>query len=72
MQNKELVFPATNSLEENAKIWAEHYDKMIEPGHGLFLDFSATPEFEKPCIEYISTHFGWVQEKSFFIRKPKI
>jgi hypothetical protein len=72
MQNNELVFPATNSLEENAKIWAEHYNNIIKPRHGLFLDFSQSPEFEKPCIEYITKHFGWVLEKPFFIRKPEI
>jgi hypothetical protein len=70
MESEELVFPVANSLEENAKIWAEHYNNLIEPGHGLFLDFAKTPEFEKPCIDYITKHFGWVLEKPFFIRKP--
>jgi hypothetical protein len=70
MESKELVFPISNSLEENARIWAEYYNNLIESGHGLFLDFSKTPEFEKPCIDYITNHFGWVREKTFFIRKP--
>jgi hypothetical protein len=47
---------------------AEYYNNLIESGHGLFLDFSKTPEFEKPYIDYITTHFGWVLEKLFFIR----
>ena len=69
--NNSITFPASNTLEENAKLWAEHYNKLIKLGHGLFIDFKKTPEFEKPCIDYITTHFGWVLEKSFFIRKPE-
>ena len=66
----EIVFPGSNTLEENARLWAEHYNGIVEPGHGLFIDFKKTPEFEKPCFEYITKHFGWVIEKPFFIRKP--
>lgn len=66
-----ISYPESNSLEENAKIWAEHYNKIIEPGHGLFIDFSQVPEFEKPCVDYIMLHFGWIREKSYFLRKPE-
>lgn len=62
--------PATNNLEQNAALWAEHYNNLIEPGHGLFLDFKATPELEKPALACLVNSYGWVLEKPFFIRKP--
>lgn len=49
-EKNRLSYSESNSLEENAKIWAEHYNKVIKPGHGLFLDFREVPEFKKPCI----------------------
>jgi|GEM_PF-1358245 hypothetical protein len=66
-----IILPASNSFEENVKAMAEHYNKTIEPGHGLFLDFTFTPEYEKPFIDYMVTYFGWRLEQPFFIRKPE-
>jgi len=66
----EFTLQATNTIEQNAQLWAEHYNNLIEPGHGLFFDFKATPEFEKPVLDYLINHFGWTLEKPFFIRKP--
>jgi len=43
-----IDLPASNTVEQNARLWAEHHHKTVEPGHGLFIDFSKTPEFEKP------------------------
>ena len=65
------MLPVSNSFEENVKAMAEHYNNTIEPGHGLFLDFSFTPEYEKPFIDYMATHFGWKLENPFFFRKPE-
>ena len=64
-----FIFPATNTFEENVKLWAERHHDIIEPGHGLFFDFKAAPEFEKPVLDYLVGHFGWTLEKPFFIRK---
>ena len=64
-----FIFPATNTFEENVKLWAERHHAIIEPGHGLFFDFKAAPEFEKPVLDYLVEHFGWTLEKPFFIRK---
>jgi hypothetical protein len=38
--------PATNTIEQNAVLWAEHYNNLIEPGHGLFLDFKQCPNLK--------------------------
>jgi hypothetical protein len=37
----------------------------------MFFDFSATPELEKPVLDYLVKGFGWSLEKPYFIRKPK-
>lgn len=66
-----FTLPATNTLEQNVQLWAEHYNNIIEPGHGLFFDFKSTPEYEKPVLDYLITHFKWTLEKTFFIRKPQ-
>jgi hypothetical protein len=66
-----LTLPADNTFEENVKALAEHYHNSIKPGHGLFFDFSATPEYEKPVLDCLVQHFGWTVEKPFFIRKPE-
>jgi len=50
---------------------AEHYHNSIKPGHGLFFDFKATPEYKKPVLDYLVQHFRWTLEKPFFIRKPE-
>ena len=66
-----ITLSASNSTEVNARIWAEHYNNAIKPGHGLFFDFSATPEFEKPALNELQK-LGWILEKPFFIRKQDI
>ena len=68
MTEKEVVFPASNTFEQNVLAMAEHYNSIIQPGHGLFFDFSKTPEYEKPVLDYLTSHFGW--KHPFFIRKP--
>ncbi len=65
-----FTLPASNTLEQNVQLWAEHYNATIEPGHGLFFDFKATPEYEKPVLQYLVNNFQWTLEKPFFIRKP--
>ena len=37
--NNTITFPASNTLEQNAKLWAEHYNKLIKPGHGFVYRF---------------------------------
>ncbi len=67
----EFILPATNTIEQNALLWAEHFNNSIEAGHGLFFDFKATPELEKPALDCLINTYGWDLEKPFFIRKPK-
>jgi hypothetical protein len=43
MESKELVFPISNSLEENARIWAEYYNNLIESGHGFVFRLLQNP-----------------------------
>ena len=31
-----LTLSADNTIEENARIWAEHQQETTEPGHGFF------------------------------------
>jgi len=45
---------------------------IIEPRHGLFFDFKAAPEFEKPVLDYLVGHFGRTLEKHFFIWKNEL
>ena len=68
--NRNSILPAINTPEENAKFLATRYQFVIKPGEGLFFDYSQTPELEKPLLDYLKQHYGWVQEKPFFIRKP--
>jgi len=71
MTNKiTFTLPENNTFEENIIAFAEHYDSITEPGHGLFFDFSGTPEYEKPVLDYLIKNFGWVLERPDFIRKP--
>ena len=63
-----FTLPASNSFEINVAAFAEHYNTIIEPGHGLFFDFSKTPEYEKPVLDYLITNFGWTLEHPTFIR----
>ena len=66
-----LSLPASNSTEQNVVALADHYDATIEPGHGLFFDFSQTPQLQQPLVDYLTKGYGWTLEKPFFIRKPK-
>ena len=68
--NDGVTLPHTNTFEQNVVTLADHYDTIIKPGHGLFFDFSATPEYEKPVIDYLTKGYGWTLEKPFFLRKP--
>ena len=71
MIKEEITFPASNTLEENIVALAEHYNSNIKPGHGFFFDFSKTPEYEKPVLDYLKT-FDWKLEyNNTFIRKPE-
>ncbi len=63
--------PAINTIEQNAILWAEHCNNLIEAGQGFFLDFEQCPELEKPAIDCLVNKYGWTLEKPFFIRKPK-
>ena len=66
-----ITLPATNTHEENIIAFAEHFHDTTEYGHGIFFDFSNTPEIEKPVLDYLINGFGWTLEKPFFIRKPE-
>jgi hypothetical protein len=69
---KEVIFPASNTFEENIVAMAEHYNNITEPGHGFFFDFSNTPEYEKPVMDYLIKNYGWkFDHKNTFIRKPE-
>jgi len=51
---------------------AEHYNNTTEPGHGFFFDFSNTPEYEKPVMDYLIKNYGWKFDyNKTFIRKPE-
>ena len=65
-----ITLAASNTFEQNVVALVEHYDSIIEPGHGLFFDLSATPEYEKPVLDYLVKGFGWILETASFIRKP--
>ena len=65
-----FTLPAYNTLEQNVVTMADHYDEIIKPGHGLFFDFSQTPELQKPLLDYLTKGYGWTLEKPFFLRKP--
>jgi hypothetical protein len=49
---------------------AESWQENIQAGHGMFFDFSQTPEIERPILDYLIQGFGWKLETAFFIRKP--
>lgn len=65
-----ITLPSSNFPQENVRLLAMHYHEIILPGQGLFFDFSATPEYEKPVLDFLKQYFGWTLEKPFFIRKP--
>ncbi len=66
-----LTLPATNTFQENVFRLAAHYNKTTQPGHGLFFDFSHTPEYEKPVLDELCQRYSWILEKPFFIRKQE-
>lgn len=68
--NEDLILPPSNSLEENARIWAEYFHNKIEPGHGMFLDFTNHQEFREPALNCLIQEFEWKLERPDFIRKP--
>ena len=71
MIEKEVIFPASNTFEQNVVAMAGHYNNTTEPGHGFFFDFSNTPEYEKPVMDYLIKNYGWkFDHKNTFIRKP--
>ena len=65
-----LTLPASNTLEQNVVTLADSYDNRIQPGHGLFFDFSQTPELAQPLLDYLTKGYGWTLEQPFFLRKP--
>jgi hypothetical protein len=69
MIKEEIIFPASNSFEENIIAMAEHYNNTMEPRHGMFFNFSKTPEYEKPVLDYLTKKFGWTLEHPTFIRR---
>ena len=68
----EIIFKLSenNTFEDNIIELTERYNNIIEHGHGLFFDFKALPEYEKPVLNYLIKNLGWILEKPFFIRKP--
>lgn len=50
---------------------AEKLQDATVAEHGVFIDYSETPEIEKHIIAYLVEGFGWTLEKPYFIRKPK-
>jgi len=72
MIKEEVIFPASNTFEQNVVAMAEHYNNTIEAGHGMFFDFTNTPEYEKPVMDYLIKNYGWrFDYNNTFIRKPE-
>lgn len=69
--SNELLLPATNTLEQNALLWATYHNNLIESGHGFFFDFKQTPELQEPALNCLINNYGLILEKPFFIRKPQ-
>jgi len=68
------IAPVTNEGDwgENARLLAEHHAKNIQPGHGFFFDFSATPELKEPVYKYFIEVLGWTLDyDGSFLRKPE-
>jgi hypothetical protein len=66
-----ITLPDIGFTERNVIALADHYDKITEPGEGFFFDFSATPGYEQPVIDYLTKGYGWTLERPDFIRKPE-
>ena len=61
------------AFDEIIKAMAEEHQKNIEPGHGFFFDFSKTPEYKEPVLNYLIENYGWKMDyEGTFIRKPEI
>jgi len=58
-----ITLPAENTLEENARVLAEHHSKNILPGHGFSLTFLKCQHIES---------LGWTLDyDGSFLRKPE-
>ncbi len=67
----ERTYQKDTPLEAIVIDMAERWDNNTVAGHGMFFDFSATPELQKPVLDYLTKGLGWVLEKPYFIRKPE-
>lgn len=65
-----LSFKKTTPQEKIIIDIAESWQENTQAGHGMFFDFSQTPEIQKPILDYLTQGFGWKLETAFFIRKP--
>jgi hypothetical protein len=65
-----LTFKKSTPQEKIIIDIAEDWQEKTISGHGMFFDFSQTPEIEKPILDYLIKGFGWKLETPFFIRKP--
>ena len=63
-------FKKDTPLEKIVITLAEDWQEKTQAGHGMFFDFTQTPELEKPVLDYLIKGFGWTLEKPYFIRKP--
>jgi hypothetical protein len=66
----EKTYPSATPTESIAIDIAERWEEETPPGHGMFFDFSKTPELEQPILDYLTKGFGWKIENHGFIRKP--
>ena len=67
----ERTYQKDTPLEAIVIDMAERWDNNTQAGYGMFFDFSATPELQKPVLDYLTKGLGWVLEKPFFIRKSE-
>ena len=64
----DLSFPVSGTFDENVELWAFHFEVCTEEGHGMFFDFRAAPEYERPVIGLLKER-GWILERPYFIRR---
>jgi hypothetical protein len=50
----EKTYPLATPTEAIAIDIAERWEEETLPGHGMFFDFSQTPELEKPVLDYLT------------------
>ncbi len=67
----EMELPAQYSFQRKVDLLAAHYDNITEPGHGIFFEFRNCSDLEAPLLRKLQDQYGWMLEKSFFIRKPE-